>query len=151
MSLARKLYLSWEIKCCLARIHPQTRTYAVRDFFKKICKKKFTEQSSKAGIFVSNRSPTTFTYCGNRGKWENQLNIWRWQWWIFLKLRYASDSHLNFIVWKNHWNATARFWVIKDFKYHLLKVSAGEHCIKLSFNWCINSDFMTKQYINVWL
>ena len=33
----------------------------------------------------------------------------------FLKLRYALDAHLNFRVWKNHWNTTARFWVIKDF------------------------------------
>ena len=31
-----------------------------------------------------------------------------------LKLRYALDTHLNFIVGKNHWNETARFQDIKD-------------------------------------
>ena len=82
---------------------------SVRDFCKKICKKKIIERLQKAGVFVSNRSPTRLTYCGNRGKWENQLNIWWLQRWISLKLRYSLDPHLNFIVWKNHCNATARF------------------------------------------
>ena len=56
-----------------------TKQYTVRDFCKQICKKKVIERSYKAGVFVSNRSPTTFTYCGNGGKWENGLNIWRSQ------------------------------------------------------------------------
>ena len=31
---------------------------------------------------------------------------------------------------KNHWNATARFWDIKDFSLSSVKNIGGEQCIK---------------------
>ena len=78
--------------------------------FKQQNKRKYVKKNSmsyrKKLVFLSLIAPTTLTYCGNRGKWENQLNIWRLQRWISLKLRYALDRNLNFIVWKNHWNST---------------------------------------------
>ena len=57
-------------------------------------------------VFVSNHipSPTTLIYYGNQGKWENQLNIWWSQRWISINSdMLLVDTHLNFILWINHW------------------------------------------------
>ena len=78
-------------------------------------------QSRKKLVFLSLIVLLQLTNCDNQGKWENRLYIWWSQWWIFLKLSYALDTHLKFIVWKNHWNATARFLDIKYFSLSSVK------------------------------
>ena len=74
----------------------------VRNFFKKMWQK--NHWAIIKSWCASNHSPATLNYCGNWGKWENWLNIWRLQRWDFLKLGYALHTNLNFIKGRNDCN-----------------------------------------------